>query len=108
VEENRIRAEQAGKHLSISQICKLICERGGLTWMVGGNTDAIAKWRQQVPEAAKLCSPYNVRQKRHWLEFFPDENGRVFVTRRVINHRTLRTRYIEAKNFAEENGTIEA
>ena len=97
---------RTGNQLSVLNACHLVAERGGLSWAVGGNINAIASAMRSSKR------PFSTWRRFGWEpksgRYVADENGRLVVSYRSQNGGSLRNRYIEAEKAVRNNPAVRA
>ncbi|MEA2879481.1 MAG: hypothetical protein QOF14_4677 [Hyphomicrobiales bacterium] len=91
---------QRGRRPSVSEACRLIAQRGGVLWLVGGNVDAITRAMEHSKRPP--CSDwrrYRLERAGKFLKPVSDKQGRVIASHAIQNARTLRSRYHDANKI---------
>ena len=101
-----LKWRRTGNKLSVSKACDLIDKRGGLSWAVGGNINAIAS------EMRSSKRPFSTWRRCGWEaksgRYVADENGRLVVSYRSPSGGSLRNRYIQGEMTVRNNPAVRA
>jgi hypothetical protein len=81
-----------------AEACRLLARRGGLVWIVGGDTSGLScKGKQRR---------YIFDRKDNALQFRQAESGTVYVRRLIERAETIESRYDEAARVARQDENV--
>jgi hypothetical protein len=103
VQVETVRREKlgiAGNLRSAAEACRLLARRGGLAWIVGGDTSGLSTLRKGKQRR------YIFDRKGNALQFRQAEGGTVYVRRLIERAETIESRYDEAARVARQDENV--